>query len=188
MALPTWRGRTSELAANKFHTRPHGCHGHRMLLLLLLPLLLLLLLHFSVSVSSSVRCGIICKMSLLVWILRSSKPRRSNWRSSGKAWLGVLGWGWVEVIHRRPEHVSLSLYLFLTGDKSETHSERQARCDNTGDQMIWCHLLVLKLCTSTRLVYHHQGWSWAYAIQTYLCVRHCCFYCLPVGHVAGAFS
>lgn len=110
MALLTWRGRTSELAANKFHTRPHGCHGHRMLLLLLLllPLLLLLLLHFSVSVSSSVRCGIICKMSLLVWILRSSKPRRSNWRSSGKAW---LGWGWVEVIHRRPKHVSLSLSI-----------------------------------------------------------------------------
>lgn len=34
--------------------------------------LLLFLLQFSVSVSSSVRCGIICKMSLLVWILRSS--------------------------------------------------------------------------------------------------------------------
>lgn len=155
MALPTWRGRTSELAANKFHTRPHRCHGHRMFLLLLL---LLLLLHFSVSVSSSVRCGIICKMSLLVWILRSSKPRRSNWRSSGKAWLGVLGWGWVEVIHRRPEHVSLllSLYLSLTVDKSKTHSERQARCD----QMIWCHLLVLI-----------HGWSCAPPPDSYIIIK-----------------
>lgn len=128
-----------ELPANKFHTRPgrarpHGCHGHRMPgVLLLLLLLLCLLFHFSVSVSSSVRCGIICKMSLLVWILRSSKPRRSNWRSRTKAGVGEDG---LKLSMGRPG-------TSLAVDKSETHSERQARCDHTSVQMISSHLLAL---------------------------------------------
>lgn len=154
MALPTWRGHTgAKLAANKFHTTPHGCHGHRMFVLLLL--LLLFRLQFSVSVSSSVRCGIICKMSLLVWILRSSKPRRSNWRSSAREW--------VEVIHRRPEHVSLCLCLWLWIKVKHTQWEA-----GTSGRMIW-FLSYLP----TRLVYHHQGWSWAYAIQAYTHISVC---------------
>lgn len=50
----------------------------------------------------------------------------------------------------------------LAVDKSETHSERQARCDHTSVQMISSHLstrtpsMRLRLCPA-RLVYHHQG-------------------------------
>lgn len=53
---------------------------------------------------------------------------------------------------------------FLAVDKSETHSERQARCDHTSVQMRYPPIstrtpsMRLRLC-SARLVYHHQGWS-----------------------------